>query len=392
MMSIRFHRLQPIPPAHPRAPFPTLPVLGRMGGFSQPFAPRSRFLSPDTVFTISGKSATYWALRDAGVAAGDEVCVPAYHCPTMVHPVLAIGAQPVMVPVGADLAVRLAVLAGMVTERTRAVLLPHFFGYVQPEIEAILAFCRARRIVLVEDCAHAFYGGPDGPLPGSWGDYAIASTRKFFPASEGGAVVANGRSFGQRLRRPGLVSEVRGLYDILHESARYGALPLTGGQPARDDARIGPADERASAEEAAPAPASEQDLRSAKSDREALRSAVWLIRHADHARIAAVRRRRFDQWRETIAGLRSVEAFVPAGPASQVPYVFPVRLLRPQAQFRALKYAGVAVWRWDQLAESDCAVSARLAVELVQMPCQHSMPDEAFDRLLDLFRRVVGSA
>ena len=51
----------------------------------------------------------------------------------------------------------------------------------------------AESVVLIEDCAHALYARTGTVLPGSFGDYAIASTRKFIPGAEGGALVANGR-------------------------------------------------------------------------------------------------------------------------------------------------------------------------------------------------------
>ena len=114
--AVLFERLQPIPPAHPRPWFPTLPVIGRSGSADAPFPVASRFLDDDALVVPSGKVATYWALRGAGVGAGDRVAVPAYHCPTMIYPIVALRARPLFMPVGAGLEITAAVVAQALRE------------------------------------------------------------------------------------------------------------------------------------------------------------------------------------------------------------------------------------------------------------------------------------
>ena len=391
-MQVLFQRHQPIPPQHPLARFPTLPVLGSMGDARSASAPRSRFLADDAVYTASGKTATWLALRLAGVGADSSVIVPAYHCPTMIHPILALGARPLLVPVAADLRVSLAAVEKIANAAVRAVLLPHFFGFLQPEIEAIKAWCTRRGAILIEDCAHAFYGAEGGSvLPGATGDFAIASTRKFFAASEGGALVANHQKLALDLPRPSLTDELRGAYRMLAESLRYGALGLPSTRRYRLTAvaRVGPGSPEDALREAGCAPARDDEIRGAGDARHCLRSTALLIRHAPHARIAAIRQQRFRRWQEALAGLPSVEPFITDLRGCGVPYAFPVRLTRPEVQFPALKYAGVALWRWDQLAVSDDPVSRRLAVELIQLPCQHSTSDTEFERLVLQCRRAL---
>lgn len=393
---VRFRRLEPMPPAHPQPWFPTLPVLGRGGRAPAPFAVDSRFLAADALLLPSGKVATYWALHDAGVRAGDRVAVPAYHCPTMIHPIIALRASPHFMPVTEDLridveAVRLALGAGV-----RAVVLPHYFGFLQPDTEPIVRACRAAGVALIEDCAHALYARRGSLLPGTWGDYAIASTRKFIAGAEGGALAANGRTLAHPRIQPGWLDELRGLRLLLAEARASGALGVFGRAPGRADTEgaqaIGPPDEAAALAEAQPAPAADAEVLASASPRLALRSVRALVARADHAGIAAVRRARYARWAEVVAGRPDVAAVAPRLAADQVPYVFPLRLSRPWAQFRALKYRGIAVWRWDQLAESDCVRSAHLAVSLVQMPCQHSLDDVDFETLLREFVAALDGA
>lgn len=395
MMSaaVRFHRLQPIPPAHPRPWFPTLPVLGTVGRTAAPFAADSRFLAADAVLTPSGKVATYWALRGAGVQSGDRVAVPAYHCPTMIYPIIAVGAQPVFIPVGERLQLGADVIARVLDQGVRALVLPHFFGFIQPEIDEIQRLCQARGVVLIEDCAHAMYARRGSRLPGTWGDFAIASTRKFIASSEGGALVSNKGIAEHPRRGASLRQEVRGLWYLADDAYWFGSVPMLAWLRGKAKTTlIGPANDQDAVHEASPTLANEDEVTSSANERLALRSVQCLVRRSDHDLIAAVRRQRFEQWADAVSGCPHVEPYATQLTVDQVPYVFPVRLKRPAAQFSALKYQGVSVWRWDHLAESDCRVSARLALELVQMPCQHTMSNEAFSRLVREFLKAVASA
>lgn len=387
--SVRFYRVQPLPPNHPQPCFPTLPVVGAAGRSVEHFTSASRFLAPDVLLTPSGKVATYWALKAGGVRPGDRVAVSAYHCPTMIFPVIALGATPVFLPVTARGQVGLEGVNAALALGVRAVVVPHLFGFPTPQMLEIQQRCRAQSVVLIEDCAHALYARAGTALPGSFGDYAIASTRKFIPGGEGGALVANGLALEHPRRTAGLYAELRGLHTLWHDAYRYGTQRWHG---RRASTLIGPADDEASQQEARPARASAEDLDNARVERLALKSVQWLVRHADHDRIASVRRQRFRRWAQALAGLSQVEAYAPELAPDHVPYVFPLRLQRPAAQFNALKYHGVAVWRWDQLAESACPMSAKLALELIQLPCQHSLSDTAFERLVSLCLRALATA
>ncbi len=382
-----------MPAAYPKPWFPMLPVIGRCGAARDPSVPLSRFLSEDALPTATGGAAIFWALHSAGVGAGDRVALPAFHCPTMVFPVLALGAEPVFVPIEADLSVRLAAIrARCGAHAPRAVLLPHFFGFRQPELESIRDWCEARRAVLIEDCAHAFYGADEGFVPGRVGHYAIASTRKFFAGTEGGALVANGAPLRVNLQRAPVRAELRALVDTWQLAVRAGSLPFSGPRLGPDGQLDGPTDAAAALAEAQPRPVHPDELAIAAQARRALFVGRALIRRTDHARSAAVRRVRYRRWAAVVAQTPGVRAFREAPPETGVPYAYPALLEAPQAQFTRLKHAGVQVWRWDSLARSDCAVSRHLGLALVQLPCQQSVGDAGFEALLAAFQQAIAAA
>jgi len=387
---VLFERLEPSPPRHPRSSYPMLPVLGRRVAAASPAPVASRFLGEDALFTTSGGAAIRCALRDAGVGEGDQVLVPAYHCPSMVWPVLAARAAPVFVPLREDLGIGTAQLELCAGARTRALLLPHYFGVVQTELREIRGWCERRGVVLIEDCAHAFYAVRPGELPGSVGDYAIASTRKFFPGVEGGALVANGRALRTALRPASLAEELRCLRRTFGLAHEYGGLPWQRSvRPLAGTHLEGARDEAGAIAESMPAPASDAELGGVGARRQACRLTRWLVRHEPHALSAGIRRARWQRWREVVDGVPGVDAFVDALPQHVVPHVFAAVLHDPGRIYRQLKYAGVQVWRWDRLAVSDCPTSRALALRLIQLPCQQALGDEAFERLLRAFADVL---
>ncbi len=370
-----------------------LPVLGARVAHGERLAVDSRFLRPDAAFTPSGSAAILCALQAAGVGAGDEVLVPAYHCPTMIWPVQLCGAVPVLVPVGDDLSVALAHLRACCSARTRAVLVPHFFGVLQPQFGDIRHWCDQTGLTLIEDCAHMFYGAAGSDLPGSGGHFAIASTRKFFPGVEGGALVANGRRLELRLPGPAFVDEARCALGTFQLAREYRSLPWQRPAPSLIGATLeGARDEAGAIAEAVPTPSSRSELDSSVARREACRVTRWLVRREPGAISAGIRRVRWKRWREAVAAAPGVSAFVDDLPANAVPYVFAARLQDPYRVFPRLKYAGVQVWRWDRLAMSGCATSRRLGLELIQLPCQQSLDDQSFERLVAAFVAVLEKA
>src|SRR6218665_520068 len=79
-----------------RRPLPNAPVFGwaSLRTASANTLPAFDDL-PHRALTSSGRAALYWALKRLQLAAGAGVLVPAYHCPTMVAPILLAGLRPI---------------------------------------------------------------------------------------------------------------------------------------------------------------------------------------------------------------------------------------------------------------------------------------------------------
>lgn len=84
-------------------------------------------------------------------------------------------------------------IKGLVTHKTKAIVLVHIGGIITPEIEAIREYCDETHITLVEDAAHAHGSKYKGKPAGSFGDIACFSfyPTKVMTCGEGGIIVTD---------------------------------------------------------------------------------------------------------------------------------------------------------------------------------------------------------
>ncbi len=379
-----------------RPRIPIAPVLSR-ASFSTP--PQARGARPPSVLdagqvrrVTSGRVAIALALRQMGVGAGDEVLVPAYHSPSMVPPVLWCGATPVFYRVGPDAAVDLDDIAARLNPATRAIMVTHYFGFPQ-DMAAIRAWCDAHGLQLLEDCAHGFFGEHGGRPFGSWGDYAIASSMKFFPTYEGGCLVsARHRLDAVELHSAGLGFEAKAALAALENSFAHGRLPLVRSLlrlPLRLKdlawralkSRRAPASETGAPAAAALAPASSDsgfDFEPRWVDKRTSWFSRAVMALASTRRIAALRRRHYLAIEEAVRGLPGCRPLFPHLPEGVVPWQCPLVFDEPESVFERLHAAGVplvrfAQLRWPGVDAATCANSALLGRRVLALPCHQEL-------------------
>src|SRR5205823_2123218 len=111
---------------------------------------------PYAVSFGAGRMALYAILEAIDIENGDEVIIPAYTCVVVPNAIIYRGSKPLYVDISKQtFNIQSESIEKAITERTKAILLQHTFG--QPcDIEAILAIARRHRLIVIEDCAHAF--------------------------------------------------------------------------------------------------------------------------------------------------------------------------------------------------------------------------------------------
>jgi dTDP-4-amino-4,6-dideoxygalactose transaminase len=266
----------------------------------------------------------------------------------------------------------------------------------------VVEYCRARRIALIEDCAHCFFGRTDiGPI-GTAGDYAIGSLPKFFPVTEGGLLASNRHAIGARLpsrRNPG--PNLRAAWDILEISSRYGRLNR--GAPVVRAARELVRTIRRNSE---PLPRDatiafpEQIRAEALADRLLPPIPIrmvdaWVVSHTDHHANITRRQRNFDLYSQRLRDTKGATPTFTECPPGAAPYVFPLRVDQPQAAYARMRAAGLPVFRWDRLWPGASGINDDVgsdwASSLIQFACHQSLGASDIEAICEAARLQIES-
>jgi len=385
----------PAAPAMPGKPrVPLAPVLSGASFRGARGADLPSVLDAGQVRLVtSGRIALGLALRAVGVGAGDVVLLPAYHSLSMVPPVLWLGATPRFYRVDAQARADLDDIAAQCEGGAKVLVATHYFGFPQ-DLASLRALCDARGFALVEDCAHAFFGRYQGRPLGAWGDYAIASSMKFFPMYEGGALVSARHPLDAiRLRSAGKGFEAKVVLATLEHSFAYGRLA-----PVR--AALAPALRlkdllwrRIKARR--PADVSAATLAPGSSDSDASFDPRWLDKRSSlfarlllarlsGARIVALRRRNYQRLQQALAGLPGCRPLFAALPDEVCPWLFPLLVDDADAVFERIRLRGVPVVRfaerlWPGVDAGRCPDSVRLSRHVLSFPCHQELSEAEFD-------------
>jgi dTDP-4-amino-4,6-dideoxygalactose transaminase len=162
----------------------------------------ARYLGVKHAFGLAdGTNAIVLALRAAGVAAGDEVIVPAHTFIASVYPIKAVGATPVLVECADDHLLDPSAVEAALSPRTKAILPVHLNGRTC-DMAALGRIAARRGLKIVEDAAQALGSKFQGRFAGTFG---LAGTFSFYPAKslgcfgDGGALVTNDDRVAERI-------------------------------------------------------------------------------------------------------------------------------------------------------------------------------------------------
>ncbi len=159
----------------------------RVTRFEQAFAEAHG--AKDSVAVASCTAGLHLIMLALGIGPGDEVLVPALTFAATSNSVLYVGATPVFVDIESNDVPLMSLedAAAKCTDRTRAIVMVHYAGYVADRAKW-REFAAQRRLLLVEDAAHA--AGLEEA-----GTFGVAAAFSFYgnknmTTAEGGAVIA----------------------------------------------------------------------------------------------------------------------------------------------------------------------------------------------------------
>lgn len=332
------------------------------------------------VLTHSARTAVALACRTWRIGPGDEALVPAYNCGSEVDVLLKLGLTVRMYRVDRAARVDQDHLRSLCGPRTRLVLVIHYFGWPQ-DVRDLAAWCRARNIRLLEDCALAlFSAGPDGDL-GRLGDAAVFSLSKTLPVPDGGILSLPAAADAELaplvappwrplLRRTLPLLKAR----TLHTAESLGVYPLARRLLARSWLRSRIASNGAPLPDM---PASYYfDLRLANCG--VSRLTAGLIVNVDSEVVQAARRRNCRQLQQHLADVPGVRPLFAELPAGVCPLCFPVLVADRPRWLAALHARGVPAIGWwagyhQQLPWADFPDARHLKDHLIALPVHQDL-------------------
>jgi dTDP-4-amino-4,6-dideoxygalactose transaminase len=151
-------------------------------------------------------------VRAAGLQPGDEVLIQANAFVAAVEALHEAGVRPVPVDIRlSDLGPDPEELAARATRRTRGIVVVHLYGF-PVDMKPILAFARARNLLVLEDCSHAHGARLDGRRVGSFGlagAFSLGVVKNLAAYGDAGMVSTNDAAFAERVRHLGTHGQVR---------------------------------------------------------------------------------------------------------------------------------------------------------------------------------------
>lgn len=380
---------------YPEAKAPVSPVLTFASFFHGGAAPVKSILDAGQAKLVtSGRIAIALALRQMNIGPGDSVLVPSFHCASMIEPVTWSGATPVFYRIKADTSVDLDDIAAKLDPTARVLMVTNYFGFPQ-DLAAIRAFCDRHGLLMLEDCAHCFLGEFRGKPVGSYGDYAIASSMKFFPIYEGGMLVSARHSLAAvELQSGGAGFEVKATLNALEDSFEYGRLGLIKALlwlPLATKDLVWRSIKAHKPSGARPmVPGSSEGgfgFDPAWLDKRSSIFSRLMLKLVSRPRMGALRRSNYLKIAAALQGIAGCRPLFPSLPEGVYPWVFPLLTENSQPIFNTLKSQGLPIIRfgeylWPGVDASVCANSVDLSRRVMSFSCHQELREEELDWMI----------
>jgi len=372
------------------------------------------------VKTFNGSVALAHVARTLQLSSDDVVVLPAYCCGAELGPFLHQGCRCEFYDIHDDLSVNTEQLETLLQTQSgiKAVMITHYFGFAEKNLQQVLELCAKYRVALIEDCAHALFS-TDGTHPlGTVGQYSIFSPRKSVPLTEGGVMVWNQPgSNTDNLTAPALLPTWQRLGYSLQQNFRSQSRDTTPGQqglrvllmtlvlaPAIGIKLI----------KKLPMFKRSQWLTADAEGEQAIplyfvgmsKFSAGLLSRANSEQIVQARRRHYLEWLDEVkrlrtstagqsaaAGIRPLLDYLPSGCC---PLYFPVLVESPAKVTKFLAQHDIEAFNWWQYKHeavdwSEFPMASKLKRSVVALPVHQKLPAGSVQRMAECLQQSLGS-
>jgi perosamine synthetase len=380
-------------PREPRLTVSLLNPFARVRALPPPFDTKPTF------YLFWARNALYHGLHVLGLSTGDTVLVPAFHCASLVEPLIQHGATVRFYRVDRDCVPDLDDIRTKIDEKTRAVLTIHYFGFPGP-IRDLRDLCTHHGLFLIEDCAHLLAGRGAGGALGEFGDISIFSWRKLLPVYDGGQLVVNNPALrvALPLSRSSAILRLRvwkNMIDKLIDDAPGGGLRRLSGL-----ARwLSSAARRVLSRRASAAASLTINNYGLHFDRSSLNvpmsgPSLRILRTVDVEAITKLRRGHYRMLLTAVADIPDLMPLHRDLPEGVCPWVFPL-VARGRASFhRRLRARGIPATTWGEVIHSDLplhefAEAQFLYENLIFLPIHQSLTPQDLQTMVAILREEM---
>jgi len=161
---------------------------------------KTYFNTPYITFFSSGRSALTALLSAFGIGDGDEVLLQAFTCMVVPNAIRFTGATARYVDIDGSANIDPSGIEKVITLKTKAIIVQHTFG-TPADMDSIMRIAHERRVLVIEDCAHALGAIYKGRKAGTIGDGAIFSfgRDKILSSVFGGAAIVKNNQTAKKL-------------------------------------------------------------------------------------------------------------------------------------------------------------------------------------------------
>lgn len=312
----------------------------------------------------------------------------------MLDPAVALHADILLYPLRHDLSPDLTKLDELLAEYDKpvtALLATHYFG-IAKDFSDLKNWCEKHRIVLIEDCSHALFTESfQAPGTGLFGRFVTASPYKFFACADGGLLYSpDARLLDTvKTRSAGLLQELRGIKRMIDKCRSSSPTTLDIDRIDTRLAELGTQSPATGNESTTTYSRPSSLYAAAESRTSSLLGSRFVVGLSSMAETMERRRTHYQRWVDAVAELPNCHALFPELPENCFPYMFPLHIEHPDLHFYWLKHLGVPIWRWDEMAVSDCAIAQDCRFHLLHLPCHQSLTDRQLDWMIAAVQKTL---
>lgn len=347
------------------------------------------------IYTHKTRVAIKLALELLNIGRGDEVLVPSYNCGTEIDVLLASGICIEPYRIDRNGLIDFEDLAKRLTEKTKAIYVTHYFGFLQP-LEKLRRICDQNGMYIIEDSALSLLSNFKKQRMGSVGDVSVYNFPKVLPVPDGGAIVINKPELKMnkwQLKQPSAVKIFRNLLPfakrgLLRASAESLVYPVLWNiLKKRNKISNLPTSEFPDM------PASyyyDEKL----SSKEMSRITKYLLVRLDIPDIIAKRRRNFKKYLSLLLKVKAIQPLYNQLPEGICPLYFPVIITNRYEVCKRLNVLSICAIEWwagyhRGLPWQDYPEACYMKDHLLVLPVHQQLEDKHIEYIAEMFKRIV---